>query len=108
VYAWTYDQYVLDQPDSDLIQLNLQADYHTNIEQYGEWQAYLREHQPPTLVVWGENDPIFGAEGARAFEDDLDTVDVRLFDTGHFALEENCEEIATLTREFLGDHVASD
>ena len=106
--AWTHDQYVLDQPDSDLIQLDLQANYHTNIEQYPEWQAYLREHQPPTLVVWGKNDPIFGPEGARAFENDLDTVEIHLFDTGHFALEEDCEEIAKLTREFLTDHVVAD
>ena len=103
--AWTHDQYILNQPGSDLIQLNLQADYHTNIEQYPEWQAYLREHQPPTLVVWGQNDPIFGPDGARAYKDDLDTVEVHLFNTGHFALEEDCEEIARLTRGFLDTHL---
>ena len=56
----------------------------------------------------GKNDPIFGPEGARAFEDDLDTVEIHLFNTGHFALEEDCEEIAKLTREFLTDHVVAD
>ena len=103
--AWKHDQYGLNRPQSDLIQLDLQADYQTNLDRYPEWHEYFREHQPPTLVVWGENDPIFGPDGARAYEQDLDTVEVHLFDTGHFALEEDCDEIAQLTREFLTTHL---
>ncbi|MFB6241027.1 MAG: alpha/beta hydrolase, partial [Gemmatimonadota bacterium] len=103
--AWTMDQFGLDRPGNKLIQLDLQADYHTNLERYPQWQRYFREHQPPTLVVWGEGDPLFGPDGARAYEQDLETVEVHLLDTGHFALEEDCEVIANHMRRFLGEHV---
>jgi hypothetical protein len=34
-------------------------------------QVQLRDHQPSTLIVWGENNEIFGADGARAYLKDL-------------------------------------
>lgn len=107
--AWTHDQFGLDREGMGLIQLELQADYGSNLARYPEWQAYLREHQPPTLVVWGTGDPLFGPDGARAYERDLDTVEVHLLDTGHFALEEDGDVIADHIRRFLGEHgVVSD
>ena len=27
--------------------------YRTDVVAYPAWQSYLRERQPPTLVVWG-------------------------------------------------------
>lgn len=99
--AWTHDQYGLDRPGNKLIQLDLQANYHTNLAQYDRWHAYLREHQPPALVVWGEGDPIFGVEGAHAYERDLKDIEVHLLNTGHFALEEDAEVIAEHIQRFL-------
>ena len=99
--AWTHDQYGLDRPGNGRIQLALQADYPTNLTQYSRWHAYLREHQPPTLVVWGEGDPIFGVEGAHAYRRDLKDVEVHLLNTGHFALEEDAAVIAEHIRRFL-------
>ncbi len=100
--AWNMDQFFLDRPGNKLIQLELQADYGSNVDRYPEWQAYLREHQPPTLVVWGKNDDIFGPAGAEAYKRDLRNIEVHLLDTGHFALEEYCTEIAGYIRRFLG------
>ncbi len=65
------------------------------------WQAYFREFQPPTLIVWGKNDFIFPAEGAHPYKLDLTNVEFHLLDTGHFALEEDGDEIARLIRRFL-------
>ena len=59
-----------------------------------EWQAWLREHKPPTLVVWGRNDPSFIAPGAEAFKRDLPDAEIHLLDAGHFALDEKNDEIA--------------
>ena len=53
--AWTVDQYRLDRPGNNEIQLDLFYDYQTNVELYPSWQAYLRTYQPPTLIVWGKN-----------------------------------------------------
>jgi len=83
----------------------LQADYDSNVAKYPDWQAYFREEQPPTLVVWGKGDPLFGPEGARAYENDLEEVEVQLLDTGHFALEEDLEPIVDTMTEFLANHV---
>src|SRR5258708_34728964 len=35
-------------------------DYPSNLRRYPEWHAYFRRHQPPTVVVWGKNDPLLG------------------------------------------------
>jgi pimeloyl-ACP methyl ester carboxylesterase len=66
------------------------------------WQEYFRKHQPPTLIVWGKNDGIFTVEGARLYMKDLKNAEFHLFDTGHFALKEDLEEMASLIRDFLG------
>ena len=63
---WFHDQYLMDRPGSKEIQLQMFFDYGANPPLYPQWQAYFREHQPPTLVVWGKNDAIFPAEGAVA------------------------------------------
>ena len=99
--TWTVDQYRLDRTGNNEIQLDLFYDYRTNVELYPVWQAYLRTYQPPTLVVWGKNDPIFPAEGAEPFKRDLRNLEFHLLDTGHFALETHGGEIAMLMQRFL-------
>jgi len=100
--SWTMDQARLDRPGNQEIQLDLFYDYRTNIPLYPEWQAYLRKHHPPTLVVWGKNDQIFVVDGADPYKRDLPNAEIHLIDTGHFALETHGQEIAGLIRDFLG------
>jgi pimeloyl-ACP methyl ester carboxylesterase len=64
----------------------------------------LRERKPPTLVVWGQNDPSFIAPGAEAYRRDLPDAEIHLLDAGHFALDEKNDEIASLIIEFLSKH----
>jgi pimeloyl-ACP methyl ester carboxylesterase len=103
--TWTLDQALLDRPGNQEVQLALFYDYRTNSPLYPTWQAYFREHQPPTLIVWGKNDQIFPATGAHPYKRDLKNVELHLLDTGHFALEEDGDVIAGLMRVFLGRHV---
>jgi pimeloyl-ACP methyl ester carboxylesterase len=102
--SWTHDQARLDRPGNDRIQLELQANYHTNLASYEWWHSYFREHQPPTLVVRGKGDPLFTVEGANAYKRDLRNIEVHLLDTGHFALEEESDTIAGHIIRFLGKH----
>jgi pimeloyl-ACP methyl ester carboxylesterase len=104
---WLIDQYLLDRPGNQEIQLRLFYDYSSNPPLYPQWHAYFRRHQPPTLVVWGKNDQIFPAEGAHPYRRDLRNVEVHLLDTGHFALEEDGGVIANHMRRFLRRHVAN-
>ena len=100
------DQPLLDRPGNDKIQLDLLYDYRTNLERYPAWQAFFREYQPPALIVRGKNDAIFPAEGAHPYKRDLKNVEFHLLDTGHFALEEDGDQIASLIRAFLLKNVS--
>jgi pimeloyl-ACP methyl ester carboxylesterase len=103
--SWTFDQTTLDRSGNDAIQLALFYDYRTNPPLYPSWHRYLKEKQPPVLLVWGKNDPIFIPPGAQAFQRDVPGAELHLLDTGHFALEEDSAEIAQLIRAFLDGHV---
>ena len=98
---WLVDQPLLDRPGNQEIQLALFYSYGSNPPLYPKWQEYFRQHQPPTLIVWGKNDFIFPAEGAHPYRRDLKNLEVHLLDTGHFALEEDGVAIAQYIRAFL-------
>jgi len=105
--AYTVDQFLLDRPGNDEIQLNLLHDYPSNVALYEEWHQYFRDKQPRTLIVWGKNDPFFTANGARAFLRDLPRAELHLIEAGHFALEEASEFIAARIQEFLDAPLSS-
>jgi len=99
--SYTTDQYYLDRPGNDEIQLALFRNYGSNLPLYATWQAYFRKYQPPTLVISGKNDKIFTAPGALAFKKDIKEAEISLLDGGHFALEEYHAEAASLIHSFL-------
>lgn len=100
--TWGHVQPLLDREGNQEIQLAMFLDYGSNPARYPTWQAYLRKHQPPTLIVWGKNDHIFPADGAHPYKRDLKNLELHLLDTGHFALEEDGDVIADHIRNFLG------
>jgi pimeloyl-ACP methyl ester carboxylesterase len=96
------DDHYLARPGAHEAQLDLLLDYASNVALYPDFHAYFRNRQPPFLAVWGKNDPFFLPAGAEAFKRDIPGAEVRFFDTGHFALETHCAEIAPVIRDFLG------
>jgi len=98
---WHIDLQHLTREENNAIQLAMFYDYRTNVPLYPKWQKYFRDHQPPTLIVWGEHDYIFPAEGAHPYKKDLKNLEFHLLNTGHFALEEKGEEIAEYILQFL-------
>jgi pimeloyl-ACP methyl ester carboxylesterase len=99
--GYSLDNFYLARLGADEVQLDLFSDYKSNVALYPEFQAYFRKNKPPLLAAWGENDPFFLPAGALAFKRDIPDADVRFFDTGHFALETHCDEIAAVIRNFL-------
>ena len=91
----------LTRPENNKIQLAMFYSYRTNVPLYPKWQQYFRDHQPPTIIVWGKNDYIFPADGAFPYKRDLKNLEFHLLDTGHFALEEKGDEIANYILKFL-------
>jgi len=95
---------LLERPGNKDIQLQLFYDYGSNPPLYPEWQAYFREYQPLTLIVWGKNDYIFPKEGAHPYKRDINNIEFHLLDTGHFAPEEDGDQIAYLITCFMAKY----
>lgn len=93
-----YSQVIQDyaEKQSDLI-----FDYQSNVKLYPAFQKYLRTCKPPLLAVWGKNDPSFIPAGAEAFLQDVPDAEIHLVDSGHFALESRCGEIAEYIKRWL-------
>jgi pimeloyl-ACP methyl ester carboxylesterase len=104
--TWGHVQPLLDREGNADIQLQMFYSYGTNPRLYPAWQSYLREKQPPTLIVWGKHDEIFPVAGAEPYKRDLRNLEYHLLDTGHFALESHGQEIADLMRDFLSRNVS--
>ncbi len=98
---WELDQRYLDVPGRDRVMLDLLYDIRSTLTDYPQWQQYLRGQTPPALIVWGQNDTFFTADGARAYLDDLPAAELHLLDTGHFATATHHTEIAELITRFL-------
>lgn len=101
----SHDQFLLDRPGNDEIQLDLFLSYGSNPPLYPAWQEYFRRRQPPMLIVWGGNDEIFPPAGAEPYKRDLKKLEYHVLDAGHFALETDGDQIARLMLDFLGRHV---
>ncbi|HTI83891.1 MAG TPA: alpha/beta hydrolase [Acetobacteraceae bacterium] len=99
--GYSLDNFYLSRPGADEVQLDLFGDYKSNVALYPQFQAYFHKHKPPLLAAWGRNDPFFLPPGAEAFKRDIPAAEVSFFDTGHFALETHCDEIAAAIRQFL-------
>lgn len=103
--CWTLDQALLDRPGNIEIQLDLFFDYQHNVALYPQFHEYFRSFRPPALIAWGAKDSIFPEAGARAFLKDLPHAQLRLMESGHFALEDQFEVMAPLIRDFLATAV---
>jgi pimeloyl-ACP methyl ester carboxylesterase len=99
--SYTFDQYFLDRPGNIEIQLDLMLDYRTNVALYPKFQAYFRARKPKLLAVWGNKDPYFLPAGAEAYKRDNPNATVKFYNTGHFALESNVNEIGQDVLSFL-------
>ncbi|WCK69192.1 alpha/beta fold hydrolase [Agrobacterium tumefaciens] len=104
---WVVDQALLDRPGNKDIQLDLLGDYGSNVPLYPQFQAFFRDNQPPTLIVWGKNDKIFPEPGAHPYLRDLPNAEMHILDSGHFALEDKLDVMAPLIRDFLDRKVCN-
>ncbi|NRD19173.1 alpha/beta hydrolase [Winogradskyella eckloniae] len=91
----------LSRPNAHAVNLDLFYDYQNNVKLYPKWQKYLRDYQPSLLIVWGKNDAFFPERGAEAFKKDVKHIDYNIYDTGHFALEEEGDAIIENIRTFM-------
>jgi pimeloyl-ACP methyl ester carboxylesterase len=72
-----------------------------NLAWFPRYQSYLRQHQPPTLIVWGVHDGYMPEGAARAYLRDVPNAELHLIDGGHWLLETHLEEVVRRSRNFL-------
>src|SRR5262245_1059453 len=104
---WNMDASFLGRPNAHRVQLDLFYDYRTNVALYPRWQALLRERQPKTLILWGQNDIFFTPQGGEAYLRDLPDAELIRLDSGHFVLEDMLEVVAAAVRRFYAERVAA-
>ncbi|MBL0726441.1 alpha/beta hydrolase [Piscinibacter sp. HJYY11] len=97
---WTLHASLLT-PRRKEIAIDLIAGLRENRAWFPEHRRYLREHRPPTLIVWGPQDRYMPEMSARAYLRDLPEAELHLLDGGHWLLETNLDEVVTLMRDFL-------
>jgi len=103
--TWESDASFMERPHARRVQLDLFYDYRTNVDLYPEWQAFLRERQPKTIIFWGQEDPFFTPEGGNAYLTDLPKAEMHRLAAGHFALEDSLVEIADGIHRFYVTNV---
>jgi pimeloyl-ACP methyl ester carboxylesterase len=70
-------------PQRREIMVGLMEGLRENLAWFPTYQAYLREHRPPTLIVWGPQDGYMPEGSARAYLRDLPDAELHLLDGGH-------------------------
>jgi pimeloyl-ACP methyl ester carboxylesterase len=97
---WNMDLHFLARPHAKQVQLDLFYDYRTNVALYPKWQKFLRDHEPKTIIFWGQDDIFFTRAGGEAFKRDLPNAPLHRLNSGHFALEDNLQVISNQMIEF--------
>ena len=103
---WNMDFRFIERPNARRIQLDLFYDYRTNVTLYPKWQAFLRAREPKTIIFWGQHDIFFTPEGGEAYLKDLPKAEMHRLNSGHFAVEDSLDYIASNIHRFYTEKVA--
>jgi pimeloyl-ACP methyl ester carboxylesterase len=98
---WTLHWTLMNTPERLANLIHLLEDQPSTLDWFPKEQAYLREHRPPALIVWGPHDGYMPEDAARAYHRDLPDASLRLLGGGHWLLQTHLGEVAPLVDEFL-------
>jgi pimeloyl-ACP methyl ester carboxylesterase len=105
--SWNSDYLLtLQRPHGYRLQMDLFYDYRTNVTLYPKWQDFLKEHQPKTVIFWGQGDIFFTPAGGEAYLKDLPKAKMHRLSAGHFATEDCLAYIAEHMHRFYDDVVS--
>jgi len=94
--------WALTTPQRRAVYVGLMEGLEENLGWFDRYQTYVREYQPPTLIVWGPLDGYMPEPSARAWLRDLPHAELHLFpDGGHWLLETHLDAVAPLIQGFL-------
>lgn len=99
---WKLHWPLMNTPIRKAVSVQLMEKLEQNLEWFPRYQSYLRDHQPPTLIVWGPQDGYMPEQSALAYRRDLPDAELHILDdAGHWLLETHFEEALQLVRDFL-------
>lgn len=99
---WKLHWPLMDTPVRRDVAVRLMEGLKDNLAWFPRYQAYLRTHRPPTLIVWGPHDGYMPEPAAQAYRRDLPDAELHVTGGGHWLLETHFGEVAGHLREFLG------
>lgn len=98
---WTL-HWSLTDPQRRSIYRDVIAGLRANRDWFPRYQAYLRDHRPPALILWGPRDGFMPEAAGRVYLRDLPDAELHLFDDGgHWLLETHLDAVVPLIRDFL-------
>ena len=95
-------------PRRQEIMVGLMEGLKDNVAWFPRYQNYLREHRPPTLIVWGPQDGYMPEQSAKAYLRDVPDAELHFLDGGHWLLETHLDEVVHLVRRFLSKMASID
>ncbi|MBR0669153.1 alpha/beta hydrolase [Roseomonas hellenica] len=98
---WVEDWRVMNLPGRMQAQRALIADYANHAARFDAIAGYLRQWQPPALMLWGRHDPFFDIAETLSWMQDLPRMEAHIFDGGHFLLETHAEPALSLMAAFI-------
>lgn len=99
---WVEDWRVMNLPGRMETQRALIADYGNHVARFDAVADYLRQNQPPALMLWGRHDPYFDIAETLSWMQDLPRMEAHVFDGSHFLLETHAEAALALMLDFIG------
>lgn len=98
---WKLHWPLMNTPVRRRLAVQLMEGLQANLAWFPKYQRYLREHRPPTLIVWGPRDGYMPEPSARAYLRDLPDAQLHFTDGGHWLLESHFDEVLPIIRNFL-------
>ncbi|MET3443203.1 pimeloyl-ACP methyl ester carboxylesterase [Variovorax paradoxus] len=77
------------------------ADYKNHAARFDAIAKYLKEWQPPALMLWGRHDPYFDIAETLSWMQDLPRMEAHVLDGGHFLLETHAATAVPLMLDFI-------
>jgi pimeloyl-ACP methyl ester carboxylesterase len=105
--TWEEDWRVLCLTGRMETKVSLLADYGRYALHFGYIAAWLKEHQPPAMMVWGRHDAFFDVAEIPSWLQDFPRMEAHILDGGHMLLETHAARAAALIQSFLEEVEAS-
>ncbi len=98
---WEEDWRIMSLPGRREKERALVLDYRSHVARFGEIADYLKQWQPPALMLWARHDIFFELDETLSWMKALPRMEAHIFDAGHKLLETHAEECAVLMNGFV-------